>query len=108
MLSSAYEWRLGRGWESALLFSVGSILSGFGVQTFLEILQNSQVPGSAIATQGLAAIQLLGGEKNSIAYSLFCMFIIIIIGIISISISFVVLLKCLYLNPWVSPFAHFS
>jgi len=65
----------------------------------LEILQNSQVPGSAIATQGLAAIQLLGGEKNSIAYSLFCMFIIIIIGIISISISFVVLLKCLYLNP---------
>ena len=34
--------------------------------------------------------------------------IIMIISSISISISFVVLLNCLYLNWWVSPFVHFS
>ena len=44
----------------------------------------------------------LSGEKNSIVYSLVFIFIIIIIIIISssnISISFVALLNCLYLNP---------
>jgi len=50
-------------------------------------------------------------RKN--VHSLFCIviiiiIIIIIITIISIIIYFVVLLNCLYLNPRVSPFAHFS
>ena len=53
-------------------------------------------------------------EKNSIVYSLFCIFIIIVIItttisiISSINISFVAIISCLYLNPWVSPFVHFS
>ena len=42
--------------------------------------------------------RLLGGVKNCIVYSLFCIFITIIISS-SINISFVVLLNCLYLNP---------
>jgi len=52
---------------------------------------------------------MVGGEKNFIVYSLFCIFIIIIIIItIIIGISFVALLNCLYLNPRVLPFVHFS
>jgi len=64
---------------------------------------------------GTGSESVIGDEKNYIVYSLFCIFIIfiitiiiIIIIIISISISFVVLLNCLYLNPRVSPFVHFS
>jgi len=48
---------------------------------------------------------------RKIVYSFFCTFIIIIIIISSIiisNISFVVILNCLYLNPQVSPFVHFS
>ena len=52
----------------------------------------------------------MGGEKNCIAYCLFCILIITIIIVIisssissTISICFVVLLNCVYLNPWVSP-----
>ena len=45
--------------------------------------------------------------ENCIVYSLFCIVIIIIISC-SISVFFVVLLNYLYLNPWVSPFVHFS
>jgi len=43
-------------------------------------------------------------------YILFCIFVIIIIIIIikSTSIYFLVLLNCLYLNPRVLPFVHFS
>jgi len=54
-------------------------------------------------------------EKNCIVYSLFCIFIVIIViiaiisgSIISISIYFVVVLNCLYLNPRVLPFVYFS
>ena len=70
------------------------------VRSFLVVwqnLQNLRVLGSVIAAWGLAANQSSGGEKNCIAYSLFCIFVIIIIN--NISISFVVLLNCLYLNP---------
>jgi len=62
-----------------------------------------------IAAWGLAANLSLGGGKNCIVYSLFCIYIIIIVVTIIIiisSISFVVLLNCLYLNPPVSPFVH--
>ena len=53
------------------------------------------------------------GEKNCSVYRLFCIFIIIVVIIIvisssNISISFVALLNCLYLNPQVLPFVHFS
>ena len=44
-----------------------------------------------------------GGKKNCIVYTLFCIFIIII----NISISFVALLNCLFLNPRVSPVVCF-
>jgi len=55
----------------------------------------------------------LGGEKDCTVYSSFCIFIIIIVIITTIistiiSISFIVLLNCLYLSPRVSPFVHFS
>ena len=67
-----------------------------------------------IPAWGLAVTQLSGGEKNYVVYSVFCKFITIIIRIVSsssissISISFVGLLNCLYLNLQVLPFAHFS
>ena len=62
-----------------------------------------------IAAWGLAVDQLSDGEKNCIVYSLFCIFsiIFVIIITISINISFVALLNCFYLNPRVSPFVHF-
>ena len=47
-----------------------------------------------VAVQGLAVNRSSSGKKNCIVYGLFCIFIII-----SISISFVVLLNCLYLKP---------
>jgi len=59
---------------------------------------------STIAAQELAVNQLSGGGKNYIVYSLLAIFI----NSSSISIYFVVLLNCLYLNPEVSPFVHFS
>jgi len=46
--------------------------------------------------------------ENYTVYSLHCKFIISSIISVSISISFVTLLNCLYLNPRVSPFFHFS
>ena len=52
----------------------------------------------------------MGGKENYIVYNLVCIFIIIIIIIISssnISISFVALLNCLYLNPHILPFVRF-
>jgi len=59
---------------------------------------------------GGAVNWLLGGEKNCIVHSLFCICITIITIIsivISISTQFVVLLNCLYLIPLVFPFEHF-
>jgi len=52
-------------------------------------LQNPPFLGSVITAWGLAVNWSLGGEKNCIVYSLFCVFIIIIITttIISIIIS---------------------
>ena len=68
-----------------------------------------------ITARGLSANRSLGGEKNCIVYSLFCIFITIFITIIivsssssSSSISFGVLLICLYFKPRVLPFVHFS
>jgi len=60
--------------------------------------------GSVITARGLAVNPSSGGERNCIVYSLFCKFIIssAIRIISSVSISFVVLLNCLYLNPRVS------
>jgi len=62
-----------------------------------------------LSSQGLAADQPSGGEKNCLVYSLFCLFIIIITIISSIIIiSFVALLNCLYISPRIFPFVHFS
>jgi len=58
-----------------------------------------------------AANQLSSAEKNCTAYSLFCIFIIMIVTTIissSISISFVALLNRLALNAQVSPCLHLS
>jgi len=93
--------------------SLGQEVKLFGE---LSKIHDFQVPGSVIAAWGLAVNQSSGGKKNCIVYRLVCIFIIIIIIIaissrsISIvsSISFVILLNCLYLNPQALPFVHFS
>ena len=103
------------GQESALLFSLSSnpLLSG-SLVPFGSFAKFTKIHfcGSATAVQGLAVNHLLGGEKNCVVHSLFCMFILIVIIIIisnsSTSIYVVVLLNCLYLSPWVFPFVHFS
>jgi len=110
-------WPRGRR-ESAVLFSLSSnaLLAGSssfsGGLVFSGSFANSRnppFPGSAIATQGLAANQLSGGEKKCIVNSLVCIFFIISSSSSSSSnTSFVVLLNCLYLNPQVLPFVHFS
>jgi len=89
---------------------------GREVKLFCEFskIHNFRVPGSAIAAWVLAVNRSSGGKKNLIVYSLVCIFIIIIIAISSrsiniiSSISFVVLLNCLYLNPHALSFIHFS
>jgi len=56
----------------------------------------------AITAWELSVNQSSSGEKNCVVYSLFCIFIIIIgiiITISSSSIYFVVVLNCLHLNP---------
>jgi len=94
---SVYEW-VWPGGEGYWLFSVSMsfrICSWLGVWTFFR-----------------AANRSLSGEKNCVVYSLFCIFVIIIVIIItiisSVSIYFSVVLNCVYLNPWVFPFLHFS
>jgi len=53
--------------------------------------------------------QSSGGKKNCTVYSFFYLFFsIIVINVIISSISFIALLNCLYLNPRVFPFVHFS
>jgi len=93
-------WGLG---EEALRSSRFREFESLLVQEFCE---NSRVWCSAIAARGLPVNQLLHGEKNCIVYSLFCILITAIIIIIVISITFIVLLNCLYLSPRVSPFVH--
>jgi len=67
-----------------------------------------------IAAQGPALNQSSSDEKNYTAHSLFSIIIIIITTIIvissgiSISMSIVALLNCLYLDSQVLPFGHFS
>jgi len=88
------------------------LVSFVGVQTFLRVwcisgalqnLENLQFLDSVVTALGLIVNWSSGGKK--IIYSLFCIFIIIIIFS---SICFVVLLNCLYLNPQVLLFVHFS
>ena len=59
-----------------------------------------------VSARGLASDWSSGGEKNCTVYRVFCILLITIVDIIiisciviSISISFVVLLNCLHLNP---------
>ena len=52
---------------------------------------------------------VIGWWENCVLYSLFCIFIIISSSSSSnSSVSFVVLLNCLYLNPWILLFVDFS
>ena len=71
-----------------------------GVQSFLGILQNMQLLGFAIAARRLAEQSVIRWWENCIVYSLFCILLLIIIISSSISLSFTVLLNCLYLNPF--------
>ena len=85
-----------------------------GVQIFFPGLQSfSWVWHSMITAWGLTMNQWW--QKLYRLYSLFGIFIIIIVVVIIIisviisnSIYILALLNCLYLNPWVYPFAHFS
>jgi len=67
-------------------------------------MESAKSASSTIAAQWLAADRSLDSKKNCIAYSLFCIFSSSSNS--SSSISFFVLLNCLYLNPRVLPFVH--
>ena len=115
MSCSFYEWGLA-GQEETISVSllcgfVSSLGREFGL--FCGFYEVHNFMGSVIAVQGLTENPSLGDEKDCIMYSFFCVFIIIVIITVSsssihISVYFVVLLNCLYLNPWVSPFVRFS
>ena len=70
---------------------------------FSGVLQNLQFSRFHDCCSGTGCKLVIGWWEKHIIYSLFCIFIIIIISII---IS--VLLKCLYLNWQVFPFVRFS
>jgi len=120
---SVYEWGLARGQESALLVSVTlnslvSVSSNFSgsLGVFLSSEKFAKFATSGFCDHCLktGCESVIRWWEKCIVYTFFCIFIIITlvsnnrdISIIS-SISFVVLLNCLYLNPWVSHFVHFS
>jgi len=92
--------------SGSLNFSGSSVLFG----SFVKFI-NSWFSGLRDHCSGTDCKLIIEWWENCIVYSLFCVFIMFIIInsiISSISISFVVLLNCLHLNPWVFPFAHFS
>jgi len=97
------------GWPVAILQTINVMLSlGMGLARgrrlsafwFSGSLNCSVTSAFLIKFVKIQGGQSSGGEKNCIVYSLFCLFIIIIVFIIinSSSISFVVLLNCLYVN----------
>ena len=71
-----------------------------------KFMSSRKPVGSTITARGLAANQPSGSEKNYTVYSLFCIFIIIGSSSINSSISFAVILNCLYLHPRVLSFVH--
>jgi len=108
MLCLVYEWELAGG-QGAFCSSVflefeSSLIRDFKLfQKFSEIWD---FQGSVIAARGLAVNWFLGGDKNCNVYSLFCIFHYY--HYFSISMYFIVLLNCLYLNSQVSPFVRLS
>ena len=103
------------GWGAGILCFLLQwvrIVSFLGVWTFLGVrlfsrvlwnLQNPEFLDCTNCCSGTGCKLVTGWWENWIVYSLFHIFIISS----SVSISFVVL-NCLYLNPWVSSFVHFS
>ena len=82
-----------------------------GSLNFLGNLMKFVMSGFCDCSLGTDCELVIGRWENCIVYSLFCIFIIIIITVdtsSSGSIYFVVLLNYLYLNPRVFPFIHFS
>ena len=112
-LGGRKQWALLLSWISNPLFSGSLNLFSKSWVFFRSFAKFAKFVtwGSTIAAHGVTANCSSGGEKNSFVYSLFCIFVIIIVisssSIISISISFVALLNCFYLNPWVSLFFPF-
>ena len=92
--------------EFELFQEFGLFLSVSWVMWNLWVWQNRWAPGNRDRCPGTGSKSVVRRCENYVVYSLFCTFIIIII-ISSSSISFVVLLGCLCLNPEVSPFIHF-
>jgi len=87
------------------------LAEGHGFALLISVSSNPLLSGSLKFFDYFANFAISKfGEKNCIVHSLFCIFIIITIIIISSSstISFVAFLNCNYLNARVSPFVHFS
>jgi len=117
MSCSVYSQGLTGGQESAPLVSVGSNPLLSESQFFWEfVFFRSFVKFTKFTSLGFQDLSLgtncesfIRWRENSIVYCLFYIFIITISSSsISISIYFVVCLNCLYLNPRVLPFVHFS
>jgi len=101
---SAYEWGLAVGQKSFFLASVGSNPLLFGSSNFSRSLVCFTSLAKFTKSMGSGFCNRCSGtdwREDCVVYSLFCIFVIVIITIItsSCSIFFVVLLNCLYLNP---------
>ena len=122
MSRSVHEWGLARGQDSLSLSLFRGLESSNPLLSrslnfsgclvfFMSFAKSTKTTslGFHDRCSGTDCESVFGWWEDCIVYSLFCIFIIIIISIIiSISIYFVVLINCLHLNPWVLPFVHFS
>ena len=90
---------------SALLFSRSFSFPGVSVLSFFGSLTKLVISRFNDCCAGTDCGSVVEWWENYIVYILFFIFIIISS---SSSISFVALLNCLCLIPWVSPFVHFS
>ena len=85
--------------SSSLTFSESSVF----FKSFAKFMKSASSRFYSCCSSGTGCESVIGWWEDCIVYSLFCIFIVI-----SSRISFVALLNCLYLNPWVFPFVHFS
>jgi len=91
---------VGQGGRRLSAFQFSASLNSSGSLAFSgNFVTCANMGLSVISAQGLAADQLLGGEKNGIVYRSFCIVMTIVIITNSSSIYSIALLNCLYLNP---------
>ena len=90
------------GWGAWILSFSGSSVFSVSLNFFGSSAKSTTSMSSAFHNRCSGPNCHHAVRKNCIVCNLFCMFVITIF----IIISFVVLLNCLYLNPWVLPFVH--